>query len=140
MLSRRPPASLVFLAVLTAVAVLAAATGGAALYEESVRAARDHADALTGGSWRRGRVVITTAACGSCHVIPGIDGATGQVGPSLVHVGLRVTLAGRLQNDPQQMTRWIMHPQQLVPGSGMPEMGISPGDARDMAAYLYSRE
>jgi len=34
--------------------------------------------------------------------------------------------------------RWIQHPQKLEPGTAMPEMNVTDGDARDIAAYLYT--
>jgi cytochrome c len=37
------------------------------------------------------------------------------------------------------MVRWIRHPQQLVPGSGMPDQGVTGREARDLAAYLYAQ-
>jgi cytochrome c1 len=67
-----------------------------------------------------------------------VSGANGKVGPDLTHVGARAEIAGTLANDPELMVRWLMHPQALKPGSGMPEQGVTERDARDMAAYLYT--
>ena len=50
----------------------------------------------------------------------------------------RYYLAGRLQNTPGNMVRWIQHPQQVEQGTAMPEMGVTDSDARDIAAYLYT--
>jgi cytochrome c1 len=36
------------------------------------------------------------------------------------------------------MRRWIQHPQQVAPGNGMPDLGISDIQARDISAYLYT--
>ncbi|WP_428970428.1 c-type cytochrome [Sphingomonas sp. Xoc002] len=36
------------------------------------------------------------------------------------------------------MTRWLMHPQRMRPGTGMPEQGPSEAEARAIAAYLYT--
>ena len=47
-------------------------------------------------------------------------------------------LAGVLSNTPDNMVTWIMHPQQIAPGSAMLELGVSERDARDIAAYLYT--
>ena len=33
-----------------------------------------------------------------------------------------------------------MNPQELVPGTAMPSMGVSPTDAEAMAAYLFTLE
>jgi cytochrome c2 len=36
------------------------------------------------------------------------------------------------------MVHWIVDPKALHPGTTMPAMGVSPDDARHMAAYLYT--
>ncbi len=81
---------------------------------------------------------IEKYGCGSCHVIPGIAGANGMVGPQLANVSERSFLAGELPNTPDNLIMWIQHPQHVKPGTDMPEMGVSDAEARDIAAYLYS--
>ena len=94
--------------------------------------------AIPGGDAQRGRQLIPQYGCGACHTIPGIDGAKGQVGPPLNGIADRAYLAGVLSNTPNNMVTWIMHPQQIPPGSAMLELGVSERDARDIAAYLYT--
>jgi cytochrome c2 len=74
--------------------------------------------------------------CPACHVIPGIPGAVGKVGPSLASLAQRSYLAGILPNTPGNLERWVMHPQRFQPGIAMPEMGVSPEDARQIATFL----
>jgi len=100
--------------------------------------ASEEARALTGGDPERGAGAIGRYGCGSCHDIPGIRNATGTVGPPLARIARRTYLAGRVANTPQDMMRWIQHPQKLEPGTAMPEMNVTDGDARDIAAYLYT--
>jgi cytochrome c1 len=76
--------------------------------------------------------------CGSCHEIPGLRGATGTVGPPLTRIARRTYLGGRVANSPAEMMKWIQHPQQIEPGTAMPEMNIPDQDARDITAYLYT--
>jgi len=52
--------------------------------------------------------------------------------------GRRSYIAGEVPNGPDALARWIMSPQSLVPGTPMPDMGVSERDAQDMAAYLLS--
>jgi len=80
---------------------------------------------------------IKAFGCGSCHMIPGVDGADGRVGPSLADIGERWSIAGRLPNTPQNLVRWITSPQEVDPGTLMPDLGVAPQQARDIAAYLY---
>ena len=114
----------------------------AALVAITVSGCRSSVDAeaarATGGNPARGRSAIVAHGCGTCHEIPGVDGADGLVGPPLTSIARRVYLAGRLQNTPDNMTRWVQHPQAIVPGNAMPEMGISDQDARDITAFLYT--
>ena len=80
--------------------------------------------------------LIQKFGCGTCHTIPGIADADGQVGPPLNAIAKRVYLAGKLRNTPDNMVRWLKDPQAVVPGNAMPNMGISQDQARDIAAYL----
>ncbi|WP_031342134.1 c-type cytochrome [Novosphingobium lindaniclasticum] len=140
-MSRRPlPSSLGWLAVLVTLCVAVAVGAGAVLHVETQQQHRVQAQMITGGDWQRGKSAIERQGCGSCHIIPGIDGAMGKVGPDLTHVGQRAALAGSLTNDPEAMVVWLMHPQRLRPGSGMPEQGIGRREAQDMSAYLYAQD
>lgn len=88
----------------------------------------------------RGRVAIDAYGCGACHMIPGVDGAVGLVGPPLVAWSRRTVIAGELPNTPENLVRWIMHPQAVEPGTAMPNLGVSEADARAIAAYLATLE
>jgi mono/diheme cytochrome c family protein len=85
---------------------------------------------------RRGTHAINQYACVTCHVIPGIVGASQPVGPSLEKIASRSLIAGMLPNRFENMVRWLQAPQKLKPGSAMPDLGLSERDARDIAAYL----
>ena len=78
--------------------------------------------------------------CPTCHVIRGVPGAVGKVGPSLVSLPQRSYLAGRLPNSTDNLQRWLMHPQSIEPGVAMPEMGISAEDAHQIALYLEATQ
>jgi cytochrome c2 len=79
---------------------------------------------------------IVQYGCPTCHVIPGVPGAVGKVGPSLESLGQRSYLAGRLTNNPANLQLWMMHPQKFEPGVAMPEMGVTPEDGRRIASFL----
>ena len=84
----------------------------------------------------RGRAAINQYACVTCHRIPGVVGANAPVGPPLDRIGTRGFIAGVLPNTPDNMVRWLRHPQGVSPKSAMPDLGIAERDARDIAAYL----
>ena len=81
---------------------------------------------------------IRAYGCGTCHEIPGVQGANGTVGPELKDLSERSLLAGQIPNTPDNLVLWIQHPQLVRPGGDMPEMGVTDTDARNIAAYLYS--
>jgi cytochrome c len=89
-------------------------------------------------SAERGKQQIIAYGCGSCHVIPGIGQATGLVGPPLTHFAKRAYIAGEVLNNSEFLTQWIAVPQSIEPGTVMPNLGVSYGKARDIAAYLYT--
>ncbi|MDP8931851.1 MAG: c-type cytochrome [Actinomycetota bacterium] len=80
---------------------------------------------------------IDTYGCGSCHTIPGIRGADGLVGPPLTDFHERAYIAGQLPNTPENLVRWIMHPQEVAPGTAMPDLDVVEEDARAIATYLH---
>ena len=93
---------------------------------------------LTGGEPERGRALMARYGCGSCHAIPGVRGARGVAGPPLLRFAQRTYIAGQRRNTPRNLVAWLQHPQHVEPGTEMPEMGVTPVDARDMAAFLYT--
>ncbi|MEA2724624.1 MAG: cytochrome c [Gemmatimonadales bacterium] len=93
---------------------------------------------VVGGDADRGRAALDGFGCGACHVIPGVRGARGMVGPPLTQFGLRAYIAGQLPNQPDNLLRWLQDPQGVEPGTAMPNLGVGPAAARDMAAYLYT--
>lgn len=94
--------------------------------------------AIDGGNPDQGPDAIQRYGCGSCHNIPGVNGAVGVVGPSLDHFGSHSFIAGHFPNVPDNLVAWITHPQQMLPGNAMPDMNVSESSARDIAAYLYT--
>jgi cytochrome c1 len=93
---------------------------------------------VPGGDPRRGAAAIDRYGCGSCHVIPGIRGADGTVGPPLTDFAHRGYIAGELPNNGGNLIRWIMDPRVVEPGTDMPDLDIGEAEARDIAAYLFT--
>jgi cytochrome c2 len=102
------------------------------------REAEQIARATTGGSAAKGSAAITRYGCGSCHIIPGVSGASGLAGPPLSGIGNRIYVAGVLQNTPDNMVRWIENPPAVDEHTVMPNLGVTHQDAIDIAGYLYT--
>ena len=63
----------------------------------------------------------------------------GLVGPDLTHLASRTTIAaGVLANNPQLLSEWIEHPDEMKPGARMPDFGLTGDDLNDLVAYLES--
>jgi mono/diheme cytochrome c family protein len=93
---------------------------------------------IAGGDAERGRALIRAYGCGVCHRIDGVRGAHGLVGPPLQDFAQRKLLAGVLPNAPRFLVAWLIDPPALVPHTGMPAIGLTEAEARDIATYLYS--
>lgn len=92
----------------------------------------------TGGNPQHGKQLIQSYGCGACHMVPGIRGARGLVGPPLFYLGQRTMIAGQLPNSPSNLARWIQHPRTVEPKTAMPDLGLTEDQAYDIAAYLYT--
>jgi len=128
--------------VLPALAALVLVAAGAALFAEYRHEQNKlvmRAEALTGGNVANGRLAFAAYGCGGCHSVGSVPGARGLVGPPLEGIASRAIIAGRLQNSPSNLMRWIGDPQAVSPGTAMPWLGVSPRDQRDIAAFLYTR-
>ena len=93
---------------------------------------------IVGGDPAHGPQVARAYGCAGCHTIPGISAPSGRVGPPLDRLRSQVYLAGRVPNTPENLVRWIENPKAIDPHSAMPVTGISPKEARDIAAYLLT--
>lgn len=107
-----------------------------ALMEERRRATAPRGGAE--GDATVGRRLVEAYGCGSCHIIPGVANSRGHVGPPLTDFGLRHYIAGAVLNTPDNLTRWLISPETVEPGTAMPDVGVAPEEARHMAAYLLS--
>jgi cytochrome c2 len=96
------------------------------------------AAALTGGDPDRAADLIVRYGCAGCHTIPGVQRASGRVGPSLQGLAGRVYIGGVLTNRPDHLVRWIVNPHAVSPKTAMPVTGISEAEARHVAAYLLT--
>ncbi len=90
------------------------------------------------GDVERGRELITAYGCGSCHTVPGVVGADALVGPPLDQWAGRHYIAGTLANTPENLAYWLQNPQEVEPGTAMPDLNVTEDDAYDMTAYLYT--
>ncbi len=67
----------------------------------------------------KGKAAFAAKGCIGCHAVRG-HGAMGVTAPDLTHVGSRTTIAGGLlENNREQLHRWIHDPGAVKPGNKM---------------------
>jgi cytochrome c oxidase subunit II len=85
---------------------------------------------------KTGAQLFMANQCASCHQIRGTS-AQGLIGPDLTHLeGRRTLAAATIRNTPAELRAWIADPQGIKPGSRMPNLGLSPTQYDEIAAYL----
>jgi cytochrome c oxidase subunit 2 len=93
----------------------------------------------------QGKALFQSKTCAGCHRVRG-QGAEGITGPELTHVGARTTIAGGLlENNADELHRWIHNPGAVKPGNKMWVTGyignnikLTPDDEAALVAYLQS--
>jgi cytochrome c oxidase subunit 2 len=92
----------------------------------------------------QGKQLFAAKACSTCHTVRGHQ-AMGVQGPDLTHIGARTTIAaGLLENDTDQLRRWIRDPGSVKPGNKMAKayndlkIALSDQEQAALVAYLES--
>jgi cytochrome c oxidase subunit 2 len=105
------------------------------LWTEQERKAAAHDESVDAGRDR-----FLSLSCVNCHTIRGTP-AAGTFGPDLTHLMARRTLAaGACVNDHEHLLAWIADPDQIKPGSHMPNMHLSKQDVELIVAFLSTLE
>ncbi len=88
---------------------------------------------------KRGAEVLAQNCLG-CHALEGGGFATkGDTAPDLTNYGLRTQIAGILDNNRENMARWLKNPQKLKPGNRMPSFEhLSDQDIAYLSEYLLN--
>lgn len=91
------------------------------------------------GNAEKGKLLAAQYGCNVCHILPGVEGPQGALGPSLAGVASRPAISyNAVQNTPDNLVRYIQNPPAMNPQSTMPALGIPDADAKDIAAYLLT--
>ena len=90
------------------------------------------------GDVTRGKALVQQYGCTSCHDIPSVTGPRGMVGPPLTHVASGQFIAGALPNTPDNLVKYLQDPQSTNPANAMPNLGLTPEQSKDIAAFLLT--
>lgn len=83
-----------------------------------------------------GARLFQTKTCGTCHRIQGTN-ATGNEGPDLTHLASRPgILTGLMENNYENLMKWIDHPQKIKPGVHMPDFKFEKDTLAALVSYL----
>jgi cytochrome c2 len=90
----------------------------------------------------KGRAIVVSGVygCAACHAFPDIAMPSGVAGPPLEGIARRGLIAGQLPNKPEVLIAFLLDPASLVPDTGMPNVGMTLEEARQIADYLYTLE
>ena len=85
-----------------------------------------------------GQQVYLNAGCTQCHVINGVWDVQGdRIAPNLTHFANRNVLAGAsLDNNKENLTKWLANPPEVKPGTFMPNLELSEKEIEALIAYL----
>ena len=92
------------------------------------------------GDAARGEQVFLNGPCVSCHTLEGTK-AQGKVAPRpLTHFATYEKIAQVAPNTPENLTKWLHNPQDVKPGTQMPNLSLKPQDIADLVAFLESQK
>jgi len=123
--------------VVGAIAMIALASTG--YYAGKTKEQEQRAARMTRGDAENASAILVQYGCAGCHSIPGIAAPGGLAGPQLSGLSKRLYIGGAVQHTPEGLIGFIVNPKQFSSQSAMPVTGISEREARDVAAYLYTR-
>jgi cytochrome c1 len=133
--TRRPKIAVALLVLLCLIAVVAVAGNG---FRDGKKRS-DRATRLVDGNPDKAVDVMIRYGCGACHQIPGVRMPGGLAAQPLNGFFERRYIGGTVENTPSNLVGWIVNPKAYNARTAMPVTGISESEARDVAAYLYSR-
>ena len=94
------------------------------------------------GDAKRGRALISEKGCASCHAFSGVPSfARSDPAPVDGELALAASLAPDLSFTrerfrPAALLTWLLDPRVMKPDTRMPNFGLTPEEAADIAAYV----
>ena len=85
----------------------------------------------------QGQKLFLMKGCVGCHSLVAYNAPKGLLGPNLANVGARSYIAaGTLPNTDENLAHWIRVPQDVKHGVLMPNLGVTPDEAKALVAFL----
>jgi cytochrome c oxidase subunit 2 len=104
-------------------------------------AATQQAAAPADPAYAAGEKLFMTKGCVGCHSLQAVNAPKGMIGPNLANVGARSYIgAGSFQNTDENLSHWIQNPQAMKKGVLMPNLGVTPDEAKSLVAFLRAHK
>jgi mono/diheme cytochrome c family protein len=103
--------------------------------------------AIAGADLGKGRQLLDTKGCGTCHVFTGVAAIANSPPPAMD--GSELERAHRLAPDLRatrdrmsaaKIALWLTDPKAVKPDSAMPKIALTPAEVRDLAGYVMTAE
>jgi cytochrome c oxidase subunit II len=92
-------------------------------------------------AYAAGEKLFSAKGCVGCHSLNAVDAPKGMIGPNLANIGARSYIgAGSFKNTDENLSRWIQNPQAMKQGVLMPNLGVTPEEAKSLVAYLRAHQ
>ena len=92
-------------------------------------------------AYAAGEKLFLTKGCVGCHSLQAVNAPKGMIGPNLANVGARSFIgAGSFQNTDENLSRWIQNAQAMKKGVLMPNLGVTPDEAKSLVAFLRAHK
>ena len=87
---------------------------------------------------KQGRELFLSLACAGCHTVAGTT-AKGTIGPELTHIASKKDILGILSPvNAANLHKWIKTPQELKPGTDMPDLGLDDATIDKIVNWLLT--
>ena len=92
-------------------------------------------------AYAAGEKLFQAKGCIGCHSLNAVNAPKGMIGPNLANVGARSYIgAGSFKNTDETLARWIQNPQAMKKGVLMPNLGVTPEEAKSLVAFLRAHQ
>jgi cytochrome c oxidase subunit 2 len=92
-------------------------------------------------AYAAGEKLFQAKGCVGCHSLSAVNAPKGMIGPNLANVGARSYIgAGTFKNTDETLARWIQNPQAMKKGVLMPNLGVTPEEAKSLVAFLRAHQ
>ena len=81
--------------------------------------------------------LLQNKGCVACHIIAGVPGAVGKIGPDLTGLMSRPTMAaGKLKTSAENLRKWITNPKAVKPDTLMAPLPMTPQELDTIVNFL----